>query len=359
MEILRYRKRRWIWPGIFLLLCIFSSAWASGVDFTVSSVKRFDSITLVSNSFLTMQYGTTTAYNAVWDFSASTYGYITGTGDGIAARATAWDSTSPATGDGDASKHYGYLSATSTPAGDPSANVNAPIIAKWRAYKPFNPEIYQIVESKTTSYPSRAVSGDLTVKVRQQLPGTGEDAEVTACLWRYWKNTETPTETSTTGDLVIRGATGPATYHFQVALDNQWGTPTSYSSILDYEFGGPGGGAVSVPYSLKKAEGGLGLNAVAALPRIPFNVEGAAVSKIGELVTAINTKSGANNTVATIGWMEDGSADIKGWYITYDTAGTATYTPTGGLTTGADTALVPNKIYQISVMKNVDVTFSQ
>ena len=264
--------------------------------------------------------------------------------------------------------YYNYRSITMDSANWP----NSTLIWDWnglavdyKAERPYKPRVSSFVETQTSYTDGTPSTSTLTVNSAR---GSGTDGlrEVNAYAWKMWnKATESePTEprTGATGaslSLPASALTPGATYVFRVRDHNQWDPAGSeWSDSQEYKIG-EGTGAVSVPYSLKKSEGGLGLNAIAALPRIPFNVEGTAVSKIGELVTAINTKSGANNTVATIGWMEDGSANLQGWYITYDASGTATYTPTAGLTTGADTPLVINRIYQISVLQNVDVTFSQ
>lgn len=158
------------------------------------------------------------------------------------------------------------------------------------------------------------------------------------------------------------GKFGAGTYNFKVRARNEfgagpWSTPRVWTTLA----GGGVGAAGEVTYAMKKAEGGLGLNSIAILHTPPFNVDTTtptAVTTIKDLVAAINAKSGVKDTVTTIGWLIPGGA-IEGFYITYNETGDATFTPTTGLTAGADAPVEFSKVYQISVLRDVTVKFSR
>jgi len=199
------------------------------------------------------------------------------------------------------------------------------------------------------------------------VPGTAWASEGVSYQIRVRKKAETTyaperthdgspwniTETSLTSPYFVGSGVYVAQAHATNAFGDTWGPEREFTVPA-----GGGGGIASVTYNLKKADGGLGLNAIAAIHTVPFMVEATTgIDTVGKLVDAINAKSGSKNVV-TFGWMEDGNATLQGWAISYDASGTATYTGTGSVTTGSDTLLVKDRIYQISVLNNVSVTFT-
>jgi hypothetical protein len=160
--------------------------------------------------------------------------------------------------------------------------------------------------------------------------------------------------------------TPAGTYKFKPYAQN-WFTPVTEGDEVTYVTGQIGGAAGPINYPLLRVPEGIGLNAVAVLHTVPFNVSNsptdanskAAVTKIRDLIAAINAKSGSNNTVTTFGWMVN--SEFQGLYITYNEAGEMTGTPTVGITEGLDTPLIRGVSYQIGVFRDVvgGVTFSQ
>ena len=167
------------------------------------------------------------------------------------------------------------------------------------------------------------------------------------------------------GDTTLSN-TPAGTYKFKPYAQN-WFTPVTEGDEVTYVTGQIGGAAGPINYPLLRVPEGIGLNAVAVLHTVPFNVSNsptdanskAAVTKIRDLIAAINAKSGSNNTVTTFGWMVN--SEFQGLYITYNEAGEMTGTPTVGITEGLDTPLIRGVSYQIGVFRDVvgGVTFSQ
>jgi hypothetical protein len=161
------------------------------------------------------------------------------------------------------------------------------------------------------------------------------------------------------GSSITLSNTPTGTYRFTPTATNWFGSTTG--SEVSYTTLGAGGGAAGpVTYSLKKIAEGLGLNAVAAIHNVPFQVNSDPASSVGtiaQLVAAINAKSSRRDNVTTIGWMEDSA--IKGFYVTYSSTGDPTLTPTAGLAADGSLALERGKSYQLSVNSDVTVTFSQ
>jgi len=172
------------------------------------------------------------------------------------------------------------------------------------------------------------------------------------------------TETKPGSPVGLTG-TPAGTYKFKPYAHNWFGT--TEGPEVTYTTGAMGGAAGPVTYELKRKPDGIGLNAVAVLHTVPFYVSNsptdanskAAVTKIRDLIAAINAKSGANNTVTTFGWMVN--SEFRGLYLTYNEAGEMTGTPTVGVTEGLDTPLIRGVSYQIGVHRDVEggVTFSQ
>ncbi|MFC1637662.1 hypothetical protein ACFL1W_01440 [Candidatus Margulisiibacteriota bacterium] len=236
----------------------------------------------------------------------------------------------------------------------------------YKAEAPYQPTISRFEEATTSYTDGRASSSSLRV---YSAPGSGTDGlrEITGYAWKMWPAADSEPSTAISGatsaslSLDSSAVTSGVAYSFKVKHANEWGE--TWSAAYDYTVaGGPGAaaGAGPITYNLTKNEGGLGLNAVAAVHEVPFNVDSDPVwnvRTIRDLVAAINAKSETANNVTTIGWME--SSEMAGFYVTYAGDGTPSFVPTTGLDATADLVLERGKSYQISVFENVTVTFSQ
>jgi hypothetical protein len=150
---------------------------------------------------------------------------------------------------------------------------------------------------------------------------------------------------------------GGGTYVAQATASNAFGSTDGPEYQFIIPTGGGGGTAGPVTYYLRKAaDGAIGLNAVSVVHEVSFHIGADTITSVGNLAAAINTVAGAN-VVTAVGTMVTGQ--MEGVYITYDSNGVATYTPTAGFTGGESTALVRGQSWQISVSEDVDVTFSQ
>ncbi len=321
--------------GVALL--IPSAVWASGADTTITSVKKFDNSTL-NSSYIRLVYGSTVNYDAVWNFSQSTFGFGPGTGDNIAVKATAWDSDTPATSP-DPNKHYGFLSGTTSGAGELPSTITGSISAIYRAYMPFDPQITAVSEVKTTNLLNNEVSGNLTITGRQQLPGTGENAQISTYHWRYRIDSGNPVDVATGGNLVLNDAQGPATYYISLALENEWGK-TPYSPEVSYAFGGAAGPGGPLAFNLDAiATDKLVINTV-------YLQSTASAATAVALADLVNTAAGGNVTRAICAWDNTTGQPVV---ALFDDAGALT----GGT---ADFNLSGGKAYQIYTTTAVTIT---
>ena len=355
MEIFKIIKGRWLFSVLLLLCLIPSAVWASGADVTITQVKKFDNITAVVKSYITLTYGSITAWDAVWDFNVDTFGNQTGLGDGVSVKATAWDGETPATAP-DASKHYGFLKGTTSGQGESAAPITGSILAKYRAYRPFDPQVTAVVEAKTTDFLTDTISGNLTIKGRQQLPGTGEDAEISKYHWRYRVDAGDPTDVETTGNLVIDDAQGPATYYFSLALENQWGT-TDYSAEEPYSFGGGDvvGPANIASITLKKKSGDFGLNSFALPFPGPYVDDQGASIALATMQDLVNLVKSKGAIVTAIGTWDENQQVIIGFTLDKD-GKVIDVKPAGSQQTLADVVLQTGKGYQLSIDGQDQVT---
>jgi hypothetical protein len=172
---------------------------------------------------------------------------------------------------------------------------------------------------------------------------------------------------------------GAIIYYFKVFSYNSGDAmdPASDTSISAHQLSAgaaagarvAAGGGGPVTYNFRRATDGLGLNAFAILHDLPLSVWGSApggmrvdytnpVNTIADLTAAINAVSGANNTTA-IGWL-GANNQLEGYYVTYDASGAPTFSPTSGLGTAAasEITLTRGRAYQVSVIRDVDVTLS-
>jgi hypothetical protein len=240
----------------------------------------------------------------------------------------------------------------------------------YKADVPNKPKIGTITESlikSGDSYQLTLVIPNLYEEGQVEPGGAASDGkrEITNRYMLITYPEGTPPDTQP-GENVTLSNTPAGTYKFKPYAQNVF-TPVTEGDEVTYVTGQIGGAAGPINYPLLRVPEGIGLNPVAVLHDVPFNVSNspidanskATVTKIRELITAINAKSGRNNTVTTFGWMENG--ELRGLYINYNEAGEMTGTPTVGVTEGLDTPLVRGKSYQIGVHVDVPggVTFSQ
>ena len=230
---------------------------------------------------------------------------------------------------------------------------------------PNTPTINSITETMTRTGDTYQLTLAVSANSPEHVAGVDGDREVQAYRIKIKYPDGRPDETQDSGSITLRDAPAGA-YEFTPYAGNWYGwtdgTMRAYSTL-----GAIGGAAGPVTYELKRKPDGIGLNPVAVLHTVPFNVSNsptdanskAAVTKIRDLIAAINAKSGANNTVTTFGWMVN--SEFRGLYLTYNEAGEMTGTPTVGVTEGLDTPLIRGVSYQIGVHRDVEggVTFSQ
>lgn len=283
MEILIKKVRRITILLIAGVLLLPSFSFATGADVTVTGVKNFKG-DVVSKPLLQLYSPSILPANLieenVWDFGNGSYGKGIGAGDNVGVYVRAWAEGAEGKG-----KHYGFLSGATSGPGDNASTISGLIIAKYRADKPFDPQITTVVNSTTRDMLKNTDKGTLTVKGSQKLPGTGEDAEISSYLWKYWKGNDAPTESKTNGDLVVANP-APGTYNFQLALENVWGQ-TGYSPAVSYNYGG-GQGASSFTFNLIKNDTGkLAVNAISSPVATTANAVEAKIKGAGATVTAI------------------------------------------------------------------------
>jgi hypothetical protein len=235
----------------------------------------------------------------------------------------------------------------------------------YKAVAPYRPSISRFEEATTSYTDGRASVSSLRVA---SAAGSGTDGlrEISGYAWKMWPAAESEPSATISGatsanlSLDSSDVTSGVTYNFKVKHANEWGE--TWSDAYDYTVaGGPGAveGAGPVTYNLTKTEG-LGLNAIAVVHNVPFNVDSDPVSNVGtisDLVASINAKSETSGNVTTIGWMEN--SEMAGFYVTYASDGTPNFVPTTGLDATADMALERGRSYQVSVFDDVTVTFSQ
>jgi hypothetical protein len=226
----------------------------------------------------------------------------------------------------------------------------------YKADVPYIPAVGAITEALRRSGPT-STELVLTVPIDYDIDGPGGDGKRETTGFQMLVTYPGGSSEVISGQTINLRNTPTGTYRFVPTAINWWGRRDGTEVV--YETLGLGGGAAGpVTYNLSKEVGGLGLNAVAVIHNPPFSVgTTTGVDTVGKLVDAINTVSGSKDTVSAIGWME--KSQIKGFYVTYNAAGAASFTATGGVTTGADTPLERGRSYQVSVIRDVSVTFSQ
>lgn len=286
----------------------------------------------------------------------------------VSVKVRVWEGSDPAAVI-NAKGYYGYGTYSIGGVTAPPATVNATITTNYKADRPDSPTVtaggYNLTWNDTkqqylVSFSLSAVAGaawnsegvSYQIRVRKATDSYTAGRTHDGASW-------TITETNLDDPYYVGGGAYVAQAHATNAFGDIWGPEMNFVIPTGGAVGV--GGAGPVTYYLRKSVGdAVGLNAVSVLHTVPFKVDAtpeASVTTIGQLAAAINLKSGAANTVTTFGWMESGA--MKGFYITYDAGGVPAYTAVGGVTGGADTPLERGRSYQISVINDVDVTFSQ
>jgi hypothetical protein len=252
------------------------------------------------------------------------------------------------------------------PSGVPSNQYMGTFITNWQAMPPYPPQIDRsrdIVESQVRDDYSTRVNLTLNITVspvtgtppRQISPNS--PGSTNYLLEITYPDGSIHTE-FTNGTFTLTG-TPTGLYRFRAKAYN-WFGGSEFSGYTDWQTlsGGGMGGAGPITYNLTYEAGGLGLNSVAVLHDVPFNVDTtvpAEVSSVSQFVSELNAKLGAG-TVRAIGWLEN--SRIVGYMISY-TGSTANYVSVGGVAADGAATLTRGQSIQLYVTTPGSVTFSQ
>lgn len=321
------RKRR---VGLLLLLPIIAmvfllgaqtTAFATGADVTITGVKNFSGASITASDVLIELYlGDIKPFSTsdpfvnpaavkqdekLWKFSGGSYGKGIGSGDNALVYGRVWAEGTRAKG---ISNHYGLATDTTSGPGDNAKAVTWNIGAIYRAWQPFDPYVKQLNFSNITNYTAAGVKTTektLVVNWGQKLPGTGEDAEITAVKWRYIKpgQAQADVEIANTnagdyGQLAIKSP-ADGTYTFSVALKNTWGE-TDYSSPITYDLAS-GGGAGSYPITVEVVANKPGFNFI-SIPMPPNTKTGTWLATTADGATSLGKIATAYDLVKAINY---------------------------------------------------------